>query len=159
MPCKALHRESQGLQQREQDGVDLKAVAAAAGGQRALDERVGRQRRVLAELGGEAVVGDVGQERAVRGAQAVAVGCGPLPQADVAQQLIDRCSVGHGPDSTTLGGPAKSGATGLLGTDFALDEQETEGAARCTFSCESTVPRLRHNVHSQTGNVVWFYLV
>ena len=48
----------------------------------------------------------------------------PVRRSVAADEHVE---VGHSPTSMTLGGPAQSGATGPLGTELALDEQETRG--------------------------------
>jgi len=82
----ALNREAERLQQGLQHGVGLKAVAATAAVEDALDQPSGVQWRRLAKLHREIFVWNAGDERPVHGSQPGRVGDRRVGDADAPQE-------------------------------------------------------------------------
>jgi hypothetical protein len=84
----ALDREARAGEQVVQDGVDLEAVAAATAVDDPVQEIRGAQRRALAELDGQGLVGDRADVGAVQLAQAADVRGGHRGEPDAFEEPL-----------------------------------------------------------------------
>jgi hypothetical protein len=89
----ALDREARAGQQVVQHGVDLEAVAAATAGDDPIEEFRGVQRRALAELHRQGLVGNRADVGAVQLAQAVDIRGGHRGEPDACEEPLHAASM------------------------------------------------------------------